>query len=78
MRNGYPGTVESMADLFAAYSKAAKRESRVSTNARIDVRVPLQFAEDILIKWIDIDEFDFEEESLWSFPAREWWCVIHG
>lgn len=52
--------------LFDAYLEAA---NRISSNARIEVRVPIGFAEDVLV---EINEIIFRK-SLLSFPTPQWW-----
>jgi hypothetical protein len=53
-------------DLYGAYEEAAKN---ISSNARLEARVPFRFAKEVLI---DVDENIFLE-SLFSFSTRQWW-----
>jgi hypothetical protein len=52
--------------LYGTYLEAAKN---TPSNARMEVRVPIEFARDVLI---DIDQPTLQQ-SLLSFPKKYWW-----
>lgn len=53
-------------DLYSAYTEAAKH---IRSNARMEVRVPIRFASEVLV-YIDNTTI---KESILSFPMRQWW-----
>ena len=70
----YPGPVTFNMDRITTYLDAARTATQVLTNARIEIRLPLKTAKDILM---NVDDHPFRK-SLLSISRLHWWCVMHG